>query len=154
MATLTDKVSDYLIAEGIGRSPRTVGSLPPVWRQPVNGTPAPGEGTGTEIGEPSVIGLVRSGGIPAAADEVEWRFDIVDVWIRSRTWPQTEALYALIRSALVGDRVGERRGWIMAGLPVIQSREWRALAMLESNKAQGYVSQCACLFETYAVDHF
>lgn len=154
MATLTDKVSDYLIAQGIARSPRVAGALPPVWRQPVDGTPAPGEGTGSEVGPTVVLGLVRSGGIPASSNEAEWRYDIVDVWIRSRTWPQAEAIYAQVRTALVGTRAGDRRGWVMDGLPVIESREWRALSLLESNKAQGFTSMASVLFETYAADHF
>lgn len=152
MATLADKVADYLIAEGIARSPRTASTLPPVWRQPVNGTRAPGEGNAPEAGDP-VIGLVRSGGIPAASNEAEWRYDIVDVWIRASTWPKVEMLYAQIRSALIGTFAGERRGWDMAGMSVIESREWRALALLEATSTQGYTAQCAVLFETYADDH-
>jgi hypothetical protein len=31
MATLTDHVKTQLITAGIGRNPRTAGSLPPVW---------------------------------------------------------------------------------------------------------------------------
>jgi hypothetical protein len=153
MATLTDKVSDYLIAQGIARSPRTASALPPVWRQPINGTPAPGEGTGVEVGDPTVLGLVRSGGIPAASNEAEWRYDIVDVWIRARKWTQVETTYAQIRSALIGTFAGQRRGWSMDGFPVIEAREWRALALLEATSTQGFTAQCAVLFETYAADH-
>jgi hypothetical protein len=74
MATLLDHVRSHLIAQGLVRDPRVAGSLPPCWRQPANGTPAPGEGTNpTEIGADAVIGLVHSGGIASLRLESAWR---------------------------------------------------------------------------------
>ena len=87
MATITDHLADYLIAQGIGRSPRTAGALPPIWRQPRLGTPAPGEGTNpTERGTDAVIGLAHTGGLPAARQEKDWRSDVIDVWLRTTTF--------------------------------------------------------------------
>lgn len=149
MATIADHLRTFLIAEGLGRDPRVAGATPPIWRQPAEGTPAPGEKSGTEVGPTVVLGLVHSGGIPAPRHEVEWRRDIVDIWIRTLTWPQAEQTYAGLRSALV-----DKRNWLMGSITVIESLEWRALALLASDGKQGYTSQAAVLFESYAVDHF
>lgn len=149
MATLADHLRTYLIAQGLGRDPRTAGAAPPVWRQPADGTPAPGEKTGVEDGPTVVLGLMHSGGIPTPRFERDWRRDIVDIWIRSKTWPQTEQTYALLRSALV-----DKRQWTMGAITVIESQEWRPLGLLQADGQQGYTSQMAVLFETYAADHF
>jgi hypothetical protein len=150
MATLTDHVKTQLITAGIGRNPRTAGSLPPVWRQPAAGTPAPGEGANAiEIGPDAVIGLVYSGGIATPRLESAWRRDIVDIWLRTSTWPRTTQLYAQIRAALI-----DRTNWTMGTITVIESQEWRPLQPLENDVAQGYTSQAAVLFQTYAADHF
>lgn len=150
MTTLSDNVRNYLIAQGVVRDPRTPGPLPPCWRQPSDGTPAPGEGSNpTEVGPTVVIGLVRSGGMTTPRFESAWRRDIVDIWIRTITWPQTEAFYALAREKLI-----DKFNWQMGTMKVIESREWRALAVLDANSSQGYTAQCAVMFETYASDHF
>jgi hypothetical protein len=149
MATLLDHVRSHLIAQGLVRDPRVAGSLPPCWRQPANGTPAPGEGTNaTEVGADAVIGLIHSGGIPSLRLESAWRKDIVDVWIRTATWPRAEQLYALLRDALI-----DRTNWTMGAITVIESREWQPLQLLGSG-AQGFTAQHAVLFETYAASHF
>jgi hypothetical protein len=152
MATILDHLRTYLIANGVGRDPRVAGATPPIWRQPAAGTPAPGEGTGTEVGSTVVIGLMRTGGIPQSPQEVEWRRDIVDIWIRSRTWPQTESTWNAIRPLLIGTHAQSRQGWTMSGLAVIESQEWRTLS-LDSDPAQGFTSQAAVLFQTYSDDH-
>jgi hypothetical protein len=153
MATILDHLRTYLIANGVGRDPRVAGATPPIWRQPAAGTPAPGEGTGTEVGATVVIGLMRTGGIPQSPQEVEWRRDIVDIWIRSRTWPQTESTWNAIRPLLIGTHAQSRQGWTMSGLAVIESQEWRTLSLLDSDPAQGFTSQAAVLFQTYSDDH-
>jgi hypothetical protein len=155
MPTILDYLDDYLIANGVGRGVRAAGgpTVPPIWKQPIEGTPAPGEGTGVEVGDPVVIGLMRTGGIPQSPQEVEWRKDIVDIWIRSRTWPQTEAMWNAIRPLLVGTHAQSRQGWTMAGLAVIESQEWRTLSLLDSSKSQGFTSMGSIVFETYAADH-
>jgi hypothetical protein len=84
---------------------------------------------------------------------VEWRRDIVDIWIRSRTWPQTESTWNAIRPLLVGTYAQSRQGWTMSGLAVIESQEWRTLSLLDSSKSQGFTSMGSIVFETYAADH-
>jgi hypothetical protein len=150
VATITDRVQAHLLAQSLARDPRdSTSSLPPVWRQPANGTPAPGEGRNqTEIGPTAVIGLMHSGGIATPRFESAWRRDIVDIWLRTSKWPDAETLYAAIRGALI-----DRTNWLMAGMRVIESQEWRALGLLDSSEQQGYTAQFAVLFETYAADH-
>jgi hypothetical protein len=43
MPRLLDALKTHLISQGLVRDPRTAGVLPPFWRQPRLGTPAPGE---------------------------------------------------------------------------------------------------------------
>jgi hypothetical protein len=149
MATLTDQVWTYLIAQSIVRDPRVAGPLPPAWRQPVDGVPAPGEGVGVEVGATAVIGLVKSGGIPSPRFEKEWRRDIIDIWFRTSKWPAAETLYAQVRSALI-----DKRNWTMGTIKVIESLEWRPHQLLDTDSAQGFTSHSAVLFETYTADTF
>lgn len=149
MATLTDKVWTHLIAQGIVRDPRVAGALPPAFRQPADGTPAPGEGSGTEIGPTAVIGIYHDLGIAASFLQKAWRRDMVDIIYRTQKWPTTETLYALVRDALA-----DKMGTTMAGMRVIQSVEWVALTRIDSSLTQGFTSRSSVLFETYAEDHF
>lgn len=149
MATLADQVRTYLIAQGIVRDPRVAGGLPPAWRQPVDGVPAPNEGIGVEVGPTAVVGLVKSGGIARPRFEKEWRRDIIDIYLRTTTWPIAETLYDLIADALI-----DKRNWTMGSMVIIESLEWRPHQMLDSDSAQGFTSHCAVLFQSYAADHF
>lgn len=149
MATLTDQVWTYLVAQGIVRDPRVAGVVPPAWRQPVDGVPAPGEGAGVEVGPVAVLGLIRSGGIPSPRFEKEWRRDIIDIWFRTTKWPMSETLYAMVRNALI-----DKRNWQMGSITVIESLEWRPHQLLDADSAQGFTSQSAVLFETYTADSF
>lgn len=149
MATLTDKVWTHLITQGVVRDPRVAGALPPAFRQPADGTPAPGEGLGAEIGPTAVIGIYRDLGIAAAFLEGQWRRDMIDIIYRTQKWPTTEALYAQVRTQLV-----DKMNFVMAGMRVIQSVEWVALTRIDSSTAQGFTSRSSVLFETYAADHF
>lgn len=148
MATLSDRVRAELITQGIVRDPRVAGALPPCWRNPRDGIPAPGEGTGVEIGPTAVVGLIKSGGLTSHRFEKEWRYDIVDIWIRTTTWPIGETIYSQIRDALI-----DKRNWYCGTLHVIESVEWRPHQALDSDN-QGFTSQAAVLFQTYSADHF
>lgn len=149
MATIADRVWQHLINQGIVRDPRVAGPLPPAFRQPADGVPAPGEGSGTEIGPTAVIGIMRPFGVPTPFLQLAWRRDIVEIVYRTQKWPQTETLHAVIRVALL-----DKMGTTMAGMRVIQSREWNTLGLTDSNTSQGFTSRSSVLFETYAEDHF
>lgn len=150
MATLADHVSTYLIAQGVVRDPRVAGSLPPRWLQPANGVPAPGEGSNpTEVGPTVVVGISRTDGLASRRFERAWRFDVVDFVLRTKKYPDAERLYAQMRPLLI-----DKSNWIMGSITVIESREWRGLAEIDSDEQQGYTSVFAVLFESYAADHF
>ena len=143
--TLLDRLRQYLIDEGVVRSPRTAGSEPPMWLEPKLGAPAPGEGENpTEVGPTITVSAFLGGGIPARPYEAFWRRQTVDLWLRTRTAPQAFDIDSSIYAA-----IADRRNWGMAGLLVIESRQWRELQRLGSDE-QGFTFIASYLFETYA----
>jgi hypothetical protein len=125
MATLLDHYLSHLISAGLVRSPAVAGPLPPAWRNPLQGVPAPGEGTGSQVGATAVVGLMHAGGLTAAPLEGEWRRDIVDVVIRTTTAPAAVALGAEIRRVTI-----DRWNWAMGAITVMESLEFRPLQPL------------------------
>jgi hypothetical protein len=150
-STLCDHVFQYLITQGIARDPRVAGSVPPAFRSPADGVPAPGEGLGTELGPTAVIGLNADISIPALFVESEWRKDIVDIVYRTLKRPDADTLYAQVRLALIGPPF--KMNWLMAGMRIIQSVEWQGMQLIDSSRAQGYTMKSAVLFQSYAADH-
>ena len=149
MATITDHLADYLIAQGIGRSPRTAERVAANLAPATPRHSGTGEGTNaTERGTDAVIGLAHSGGLPAARQEKDWRSDIIDVWLRTTTWPKAEQLYAQIRAATL-DLTNVQLG----GITVMIVEEWRPLQLLDSDE-QSFTAQHALLIQTKASDHF
>lgn len=139
-ADLLTHIRSHLIAIGLVRVPRTAGSAPPMWLEPRDGVPAPGEATSgnpTEIGDP-VIAAVQSGEVVRGYGERELRTITVDFRIRSSkptlVWPLDSGLFAAFH---------ERRGYELgdpAGtttLTVIESRQFRGLQRLGSD-SQGF----------------
>lgn len=155
MATLLDSMRDYLVAQGVGRMPRVAGALPPIWLQPAGGTPAPGDKSGVEVGEPVVLGLIQTIEVPPAPEDVEWREDIVDIWIRSRTWPQTVSAWATMRPLLIGSFANQRMNWTMGDFTVMRSRAWNGLALLDSEPGPPsvFTSRASVLLQTYSAAH-
>jgi hypothetical protein len=152
MATIADRVWQHLINQAIVRDPRTAGALPPAFRSPADGVPAPGEGIGTEVGPTAVVGISVDLTMPSPFVESEWRRDIVDIVYRTLKRPDADALYAQVRLALVGPPF--KMNWLMAGMRVIQSVEWQGLQRIDSNRAQGYTMKSAVLMQSYALDNF
>lgn len=132
-----DAFRSHLATEGIVRAPANAGPLPPMWIEPRNGVPAPGEGDkASERGGTAVTGLYLSGGItqpPKAATYV--RQQNVDVWIRTSTAPAASTLADQIRH-----EVDDQFNWNMGGLTVIHSRVWKELQAIElTDQAFTYV---------------
>jgi hypothetical protein len=152
MASLPDRVFQDLINKAIVRDPRVAGALPPAFRDPADGVPAPGEGAGTEIGPTAVVGIQSGVGIPAPFMEEQWRSDTIDITIRTLKSPDAKVLYAKIREALIGPPF--RMGGTLAGMRIIQAREWNGLALLDSSRAQGFMYRFSVYYETYSEDHF
>lgn len=142
---LIDACRTYLIAQGVVRDPRTAGALAPCWRSPREGVPAPGDGTGNEIGATVVVGLFTAAGIARDPyDALSLRTDGLDVRIRSTTAPAAIELDDLMRTALM-----DKRAWAMGGLTIVESRLERPLQMIQSNE-QGFDFVSGWLFERSA----
>ena len=141
-STLLTELRSLLIANGIGRDPRVVGALPPVWRQPRQGIPAPGEGSGVEVGASSVIALFLSGGFPSNPFEGFMGRPTVDVRIRSLKAPDAEAIGLSIKRLL-----DDKRYYMMGNLRVHESLLSRPLSLIVSDD-QGFDYIMAFAFTT------
>ena len=153
MPDLLTAIRDHLIDGGIARSPRTAGSLPPL--RVAEDVPAPGEspsGNATEIGPTTVLGVEYATGLPSRPWEASVRWDGARFVIRTLDTAEALELYARLRGAFLhgaGDHIAGHLGFDMAGLWVIEARQWRALQPLErSPQARTY--SCEFLFQTHA----
>lgn len=135
MAGLSEEFRDYLISLGIVRKPRVAGGVPPMWVDPRNGVPAPGEGqNATEKDDNIVLGafLNLGGGIPARMMESSIRADTIEVRYRVKTAPLVEGIERQIRGAVL-DKFDQ---WF-ATERIIATQEWRALTEIDSGE-QGF----------------
>lgn len=107
--------------------------------------PAPGDGTGNEIGATAVVGLFTAAGIARDPyDALSLRTDGLDIRIRSTTAPAAIELDDLMRGALM-----DKRAWTMGGLTIVESRLERPLQMIQSSE-QGFDFLSGWLFERSA----
>jgi hypothetical protein len=120
------------------------GDLYPVFLEPREGTPAPGEPKGKENNERAIVGLILTGGMRTGTLEKFRRKVVFDFWIRAMP-PQLPQQ--------IGDRLRlllhDKRNWDMAGLTVIESMLWRPLQPV-GHGPQGYSYTMGFLFELYA----
>lgn len=160
--TLLDHLMDHLRGAAIVRRPGEAGAAaarPPLWRNPPNGTPAPGDAEGTTV-DGLVIGAFIAGGIPAGEGEGFSRRRNVDLQYRSKVVPTIETTAAAVRRQLAppsGDGglegagiPGARFNWDMAGLRVIASSEWRELQPIGASADEVWTFVHAFTFELYA----
>jgi hypothetical protein len=147
MPRLLEALKTHLITQGLVRSPRTAGSLPPLWLQPRLGVPAPGEipsgGATVEAGDPVVAAFI-SGGFPVERFESAWRRPTVEIRIRASKAPTGEDLGESILAATI-----DQTNWLMGGRQIIESQMWRPLTPLGSDE-QGFDYLLAVAFELYA----
>ena len=142
---LIDACRTYLIAQGVVRDPRTAGALPPCWRSPREGVPAPGDGTAPEKGTTITVGLFPASGVPRASHDASvLRTDGMDLRIRATTAPAAIELDDLIRAALV-----DKRALSMGGLQIVECTLERPLNLLASDE-QGFDFIAGYLFERSA----
>lgn len=145
MAPLLNDLLAHLISEGVVRDPRVRNDLPPAWRDPRNGTPAPGEGrNAVEIGPDVVIGLFFAGGITTPRFDQARRRDIVDVVIRARRADVAVDIGNEVRRVTIN-----RIQWQMGSRTCIESLEWRPLQPLPP-RTDGHTFLYGLLLETYA----
>jgi hypothetical protein len=146
VSQLLHAMRDELVTAGLVRTPRTAGVLPPLWVDPRDGVPAPGEGSSsTEIGATMVLGAFPTGGFPRQPFEKMLRRDTVDLHFRALKSPDIFTLEAQIT-----DRLIDRRNWTMGGdLTVIECEQWRPLQPLDRDE-HGFTYVVSYWFETYA----
>jgi hypothetical protein len=151
-------IRDFLIAENSGRAGEEPGfrkpgdedpdgpkgTLYPVFIDPRDGPPAPGERSGNENNSAAVLSLIYTGGIPTGTLEKFRRRSTFDFWVRSKTPQLAGQIDSRLRLLL-----HDKRNWDMAGLSVIESLEWRPMQPV-GNGPEGYSFTLSYIFELYA----
>lgn len=152
---LITNLRDYLIEQEIVRDPRSDDDLdlPPCWREPEDGAPAPGEKNGVENSDVAVVSLFRTGGIPGAFGEQQhFSKRTVDVVIRGKKAPDTPPIEEAITIALTlpaGEPADTpAMSWEMGALTVISSQIWREWQPLD-HSPQAFTVVGSFYFETY-----
>ena len=139
----------HLVAVSLARLPNSATpAAHPLWVEPLNGTPAPGEKSGVNNDVDRTLGAYQTNGPPSKQFESGYRSDIIDLEFRTKRpeiLPGTFALEKLIRAAII-----DKRNWDLADLRILQSYEWRAMQRVNSDEATGYVHSAAYLFYHYA----
>jgi hypothetical protein len=134
---------DHLIAQGIVRKPSVAGSAPPLWIEPKDGVPAPGEGAGTEVGSDLVLGAYYVNEIAPGRFESWWEKPIIELRLRARVVPPVKVTERAISKALI-DKVD----WTMSGLYVNESELFNGLHRLGSDD-QSYDFGVSYVFQLY-----
>lgn len=117
-----------LVAAGVCRVPAVAGAAPPMYLEPRDGAPAPGQNPGVEADASCVLSAFASGGIPPDAYESWLRRDTVDVWIRTAKAPTAFAVEGGLRAALI-----DRRNFALGSMRVVEVSQWRELQRLGSD---------------------
>lgn len=146
--TYLDSVRDELIAQGVGRDPRVAGLLPPIWRHPRGGAPAPGSKQGTENNAEAMISLFHTGGVPGPRkDQGTIETVVFDVWLRTKKWPRSRVLYKQILAVFVTGS-GSKLDWQMGTLRVVESLLWRPLQPIGAND-DAFTFTCGFMLQLY-----
>lgn len=150
---LMRSMRDYLASFGLCRAPSAAGDSrgnpPPMWLDPIDGVPAPGETTGrkaTEVGKDCVLAAFKTAGIPQLPYEGFIRVDHVIIWIRvnANDTPRAYDLEAQIRNVL-----SDQRNYDMSGLLINQSNLFRDLSLVGADK-EGYSYNMEYSFEQWS----
>lgn len=131
----------HLVGLGLAREPQTAGAAHPLYLQPRDGAPAPGDKPGVERDTELVLTAMWTGEVGLPPRERFRRIDTVDVWLRGRTAPAALDYEAVLRAQL-----HDRRAWTMGTLPITESLLWRPAQPLGSD-AGGYVFIVSYSFE-------
>lgn len=147
MARLLNALRDELVTAGIVRYPETGGGLPPFWREPKLGTPAPGEGNAdAEVGQDAVVGAYLIGGLAPGPFESYRRDPFVELRFRTRLGYMAEELELQITGQLI-----DRRDFMLGGatgVHVLECQQILALQRLGSDE-QGFEHLTQYQFELY-----
>lgn len=145
MPDLLPALRQHLIANNVVRQPSVAGSKPPMWLEPMRGTPAPGEtppaGTAVEVGTSLVIAAYITGGVAPQPFGSWERRPIIELRFRGTSPKEIEQTELAITGLVI-----DRRDWTMGGLYVLESGQWRALQRVQADE-QGYEFLSAYWFQ-------
>ena len=129
--TILDDFRDFLVVQDVVRIPRIAGVRPPLWLEPRDGAPAPGEGTkNVEKDADIVLSAFRATGIPSLPYEGFLAKPHVALWYRVRRSDFAAAKHREIM-ALIHDK----RNWLMGTQQVHESMCVRELQPLGSDES-------------------
>jgi hypothetical protein len=144
---LLDALSAHLVDEGIARQPNdAVSPAVPLWLEPKNGVPAPGEREPPVRGDDAVLGAFMGGGVVPNPYESELRLDAIRIEIRTLHSTRAVEPDAAIRAALI-----DRHDWVMGGLYILESQQSRPFERRpEAEPSQGFTFTVAYIFDRRA----
>jgi hypothetical protein len=150
LVLLLQHLRDYLVAQGLVRDPRAnTPALPPMWLEPRNGTPAPGEPEGAtgnravEVGQDLVVAAFPVKPFPSRRHEGFIRKDAIELILRARLAEHALGFEPGLRAAL-----HDKRGWDMAGMRIEETLETQGLTPL-ARGAQGFTYTLEYSFERW-----
>lgn len=120
------------------------GTQYPMFIDPREGPPAPGERKGTENNDNAILSLVYTGGFTFPPHNKFRRKPTFDFWIRTKSPVLAAEIDSRLRVLL-----HDKRDWDMAGLQVIESQLWRPMQPVGSGP-QGYSFTVSYALELYS----
>lgn len=151
-AELLDALQSDLIAAGIGRKPGDVGPAGdapyPVYLEPRDGVPKPGDKSGNEANSLAVLGLRVGGGFAPGPWESSWLLPTVDLIYRVN---EASLAYELDREVdeLWTDKRQRVFGTGPAARTIIESLRWRAIGPVTHSRDHGFEYLGSWQFQTY-----
>lgn len=152
MASATDVLTAlriHLVGAGLVRKASIAGAAPPVFIEPIGGTPGPGEGEPPEVDPNLHIGLFAGGDIPIGEQDGFMLKTTIDVRYRGRNAQQILNLDNELVKQLHDAGGQRRRGWTMGGLFMVETGVWTGCQPLGRSKAEGYEYVTKVYAETY-----
>lgn len=129
-----EELATYLVAQGVGQRPSATPSLtvPSIWLLPRDGAglPRAGENVTVTLSDTNILGTP---GLTAWLEET-----FVDVIVRSKQASAGKLVQRQVKLLLVPwDAHGGRKQWMMGGLLVEASNEWRGDQILPQRQDVG-----------------
>lgn len=146
--TILDALGFYLVTTtALMRYPKTAAAgKHPLWIEPEDGVPAPGEGATTVEKDPDIVfGAFKVTGIATGPYQGFMRTEHVELWIRSR-----KAYMAHEWEKTLEDAFHDKRNWIMGSKAIIESLIVRPMQRLSSDAATGFVFNMELQFQKYS----
>jgi hypothetical protein len=155
-SNLLGAITSELAQANIAREPNIAGPAPPIWREPPEGAPGPGDMTGVTNDPLTVLSLFYSGGVVPPPGSHWERQTTVDLWIRTKgAGPARRAmdLEHAIRKQMLPLNESYRTDYFLGHgaeqMHVVECRLWRDIQRLGSSREQGYTFIVSYWFQLY-----